>query len=71
MAKSKFDDILNARNSKSKAKAKSKNDEYIKTGFYIPKELHRKLKVFSVQEDRDMSEIVTTILEDFFDDLGS
>ena len=69
MAKSKFDDILNARS--SKPKAKSRDNQYIKAGFYIPRDLHRKLKAFSVQEDRDMSEIVTTILEDFFDDLGS
>jgi hypothetical protein len=71
MAKSKFDDILNARNSKSKAKAKSRDEQYIKAGFYIPKQLHRRLKTFSIEEERDMSEVLTTILENFFDDLDS
>ena len=71
MSKSKFDGILGSRNARSKSLPKSKDDQYIKSTFYLPKELHKKLKALSVQEEQDMSDIVTNLLEDFFAGLDS
>ena len=71
MSKSKFDGILSSRNTRSKPLPKSRDDQYIKANFYLPKELHKKLKALAVQEEQDMSDILASVLEDFFAGLDS
>lgn len=45
--------------------AKSKNKGYTRTTFYIPKETHQRLKIASINQEEDMSEIVTRLIEEW------
>jgi len=49
------------------SKAKSKNDEYIRTTLYLPRKAHQRLKMASISQQEDMSEIVTRLLEDWLE----
>ncbi|WP_017658450.1 hypothetical protein [Baaleninema simplex] len=50
--------------------AKSKDAEYQRTTLYLPKTLHRKLKTASIEDGRDMSDIVAKLIEDWLDRRG-
>lgn len=45
--------------------AKSKNKGYTRTTFYIPKDTHQRLKIASINQEEDMSEIVTRLIEEW------
>lgn len=45
-----------------KKQAKAKNPEYVRSTFYLPKQLHRQLKMAAIDEDKEMSEIVEELV---------
>ncbi|GET42980.1 CopG family transcriptional regulator [Microseira wollei] len=46
-----------------KKQAKGNNPDYVSTTFYLPKQLHRQLKIAAVDEEREMSDIVAELVE--------
>jgi len=48
--------------------AKSKNKEYTRTTFYLPKKTHQRLKIASINQQEEMSEIVTRLIENWLED---
>ncbi|NEP10890.1 MAG: CopG family transcriptional regulator [Symploca sp. SIO2C1] len=43
--------------------AKGQNPDYTRTTIYLPKSLHRQLKAAALEEEREMSEIVTELVK--------
>ena len=53
------------------SKAKSKNQDYTRTTFYLPKKTHQRLKIAAINEGEEMSEIVTRLIEDWLEQSDS
>lgn len=51
--------------SSSSHRSKSSNQSYIRTTFYLPRDLHKQLKMVAAQKDRDMSGIIEELLNDW------
>lgn len=47
----------------AKVRGKSRREDYVGLKVYIPKELHRRLKLRAVEEEREISDIVEAALE--------
>lgn len=47
--------------------AKHKDPGYQRTTLYIPKQLHRKLKAAAAEEDREMSEIMEELIQQWLE----
>lgn len=73
---SRFDELIDAARSRQKRdkpqelieekvtfKSKSTDPDYVRTTVYLPKKLHRSLKLASAAEDRQMSDIMAELLE--------
>ncbi len=45
--------------------SKSKDPNYQRTTIYIPKPLHRKLKAIAAEDDREISDIVENLIQDW------
>jgi predicted DNA-binding ribbon-helix-helix protein len=72
---SRFDDLIDAARSRQKrdqiqlpedqptSQSKSTSPDYTRTTIYLPKQLHRKLKAVAATQDRQMSDIVTELVE--------
>ncbi|MEM9772145.1 MAG: plasmid partition protein ParG [Cyanobacteria bacterium P01_D01_bin.73] len=45
--------------------SKSKDPDYQRTTVYLPKELHRRLKVAAMTSDREISDIVESLVEEW------
>ncbi len=64
-----FDDLFGAARGTdsvpqpNKKIAKGQNPDYTRTTIYLPKSLHRQLKAAALEEEREMSEIVTELVE--------
>ena len=43
-------------------------EEYKKTTIYIPKDLYRRFKIFSVYEDKTLSELITEALKEYLEE---
>ncbi|MDJ0677798.1 MAG: CopG family transcriptional regulator [Calothrix sp. MO_167.B42] len=56
-------DELQVDSEKSSRKTKSTDPNYVRTTFYLPKSVHRRLKAVAVSQERQMSDIVTELLE--------
>ena len=56
-------DELQVKSEQSSRKTKSTDPDYVRTTFYLPKAVHRKLKSVAVSQERQMSDIVTELLE--------
>ena len=54
-----------AKKSNSGKIAKSADPNYVRTTLYLPKILHRKLKIKSLEADQEMSEIVEELIADW------
>lgn len=71
MAKNnRFDDLFSTNPDDplpSKTVAKRNNPDYVCSTFYLPKDLHRKLKFESVAQELQMSEIVQRALRQWFE----
>ncbi|BAZ08532.1 helix-turn-helix protein, CopG [Calothrix sp. NIES-4071] len=44
-------------------KSKSTDPNYIRTTVYLPKQLHRRMKAAALSQDRQMSEIIAELVE--------
>jgi hypothetical protein len=72
---SRFDDLIDAARSrqlrdklqpvdeKPTSCSKSTDPDYTRTTLYLPKKLHRQLKAAAVAQERQMSDIVTELIE--------
>ncbi|MGB5772593.1 MAG: CopG family transcriptional regulator [Crocosphaera sp.] len=72
---SRFDDLFSAARSKTEdispesttiketKKSKSRDPDYVRTTIYLPKRLHQQLKVAAVQGNKDMSEIISGLVD--------
>ena len=47
--------------------SKSKNPDFQRTTVYLPKDLHKKFKVTAMNEDREMSDIMIELIEQWLD----
>lgn len=56
-------DELQAYSQQSSRKTKSTDPDYVRTTFYLPKAVHRQLKAVAVAQERQMSDIVAELLE--------
>ncbi|BAY22462.1 helix-turn-helix protein, CopG [Calothrix sp. NIES-2100] len=72
---SRFDDLIDAARSRQQrdnpqpieaqptSLSKSTNPEYTRTTIYLPKHLHRQLKASAASDGRQMSDIMTELIE--------
>ncbi len=73
---SRFDELIDAARSRQERdkpqdlnaekisfKSKSTDPDYVRTTVYLPKKLHRSLKLAAATDDRQMSDIMTELLE--------
>lgn len=73
---SRFDELIDAARSrqkrdkrqelneeKSTLKSKSTDPDYVRTTVYLPKKLHRQLKLAAATEERQMSDIMAELVE--------
>jgi len=81
---SRFDELIDAALSRQKRdkpqelteekvtfKSKSTDPDYVRTTVYLPKKLHRSLKLAAAADDRQMSDIMTELLEKWLSDKNS
>jgi hypothetical protein len=59
--------LSQSKKTSSRNNGKSSNPDYTQTTFYLPKELHKHLKVIAAEQDRDMSSIVEEILNSWIE----
>lgn len=77
---SRFDELIDAARSRQKRdkppelaeekvtfKSKSTDPDYVRTTVYLPKKLHRSLKLAAAADDRQMSDIITELLKKWLD----
>jgi hypothetical protein len=72
---SRFDDLIDAARSRQErdkpqptkdkptSQSKSTDPAYTRTTIYLPKQLHRQLKAAAVSQERQMSDIVAKLIE--------
>lgn len=66
---SKFAKVIQTAKGEAKperVQGKSRRDDYVGLKVYIPRELHRQLKLKAVEEERELSELVTEALRAWF-----
>jgi hypothetical protein len=52
-------------------KSKSTDPDYVRTTVYLPKRLHKQLKVAAADEEREMSEILEGLVEQWLKKRGN
>ena len=57
---------LRAKTSSSKRTTKSTDPDYTRATIYLPKEMHRQIKVAAIVEEREMSDIVAEAISRYF-----
>lgn len=80
MERGKFDDLVKARtragatgtsartgNATARTGGKRSNDEYRQVSAYVRKDTHRRVKMALLEEDREFSELVEELLNDWLD----
>ncbi|MDJ0734578.1 MAG: CopG family transcriptional regulator [Nostocaceae cyanobacterium] len=71
---SRFDELIDAARNRQQRdiesgveqltrKTKSTDPDYIRTTLYLPKQLHRRLKILAASQERQMSDIVAELVE--------
>ncbi|AUT00524.1 CopG family transcriptional regulator [Nostoc sp. CENA543] len=80
---SRFDDLIDAARSRQQrdqpqptsdtptSTTKSTDPAYARTTIYLPKQLHRQLKAAAVAQERQMSDIVAELVEQWLKKAGS
>jgi hypothetical protein len=80
---SRFDELINAAltrkqrdnilhtNEKPTRNTKSTDPNYTRTTVYLPKQLHRQLKATAADEDKQMSDIIIQLLEEWLAKKGN
>jgi len=59
-----FSDVQTSKKSDTQT-SKSKNPDYQRTTVYLPKSIHKKLKVAALDDDREISDIVESLVADW------
>lgn len=80
---SRFDELIDAARSRHKRdnprefnedkvsfKSKSTDPDYVRTTVYLPKKLHRKLKLAAAADERQMSDIMAELVEKWLEKKG-
>jgi ribosomal protein L1 len=74
---SRFDDLIDAARSRQQRdelpsiddkvnpKTKSTDPNYVRTTVYLPKQLHRRMKSMALAQDRQMSDIMAELVENW------
>ena len=57
---------IEAKTPSSKQTTKSTDPDYIRATIYLPKEMHRQIKVAAIVEEREMSDIVAEAISRYF-----
>jgi hypothetical protein len=57
---------IEAKTPSSKQTTKSTDPDYTRATIYLPKEMHRKIKVAAIVEEREMSDIVAEAISRYF-----
>jgi hypothetical protein len=72
---SRFDDLIDAARSRQQrdelssgeakldAKSKSTDPNYIRTTIYLPKQLHKRMKSTALSQDKQMSDVIAELVE--------
>ena len=47
--------------------SKGKNPDYQRTTLYLPKQMHRKFKAAAAEDEREMSEIMETLIQQWLE----
>ncbi len=81
---SRFDELIDAARSRQNRdksidldeekvtfKSKSTDPNYVRTTVYLPKKLHRSLKLAAAADERQMSDIMTELVEKWLSQKGS
>ena len=81
---SRFDELIHAARSRQNRdksidldeekvtfKSKSTDPNYVRTTVYLPKKLHRSLKLAAAADERQMSDIMTELVEKWLSQKGS
>jgi hypothetical protein len=68
LPKSETEDVLEieAKTPSSKQTTKSTDPDYTRATIYLPKEMHRQIKVAAIVEEREMSDIVAEAISRYF-----
>ncbi|MBF2063052.1 MAG: CopG family transcriptional regulator [Calothrix sp. C42_A2020_038] len=78
---SRFDDLIDAARSRQQRdelssheedklgfRSKSTDPNYIRTTVYLPKQLHRRMKTAALSQDRQMSDIIAELVEQWLEE---
>jgi hypothetical protein len=68
LSKDEAEDVLElgAKTPSSKRTTKSTDPDYTRATIYLPKEMHRQIKVAAIVEEREMSDIVAEAISQYF-----
>ena len=68
LPKSEAEDVLEleATIPSSKQTTKSTDPNYTRTTIYLPKEMHRQIKVAAIVEEREMSDLIAEAISQYF-----
>jgi hypothetical protein len=68
LPKSEAEDVLElgAKTPSSKQTTKSTDPDYTRTTIYLPKEMHRQIKVAAIVEEREMSDLIAEAVSQYF-----
>ena len=69
-SRQKRDDLGELKEEKVVFKSKSTDPDYVRTTVYLPKKLHRKLKLAAAVDERQMSDIMAELVEKWLEKKG-
>ena len=58
--------VPRSKTSSSKQTTKSTDPDYTRTTIYLPKEMHRQIKVAAIVEEREMSDLIAEAVSQYF-----
>lgn len=64
-------DTAKLTNAKPVRKSKSTDPDYVRTTVYLPKRLHKQLKAAAADEEREMSDILEQLVEQWLKSLDT
>ena len=69
-SRQKRDELGEIKEEKVSFKSKSTDPDYVRTTVYLPKKLHRKLKLAAAADERQMSDIMASLIEKWLEKKG-
>jgi hypothetical protein len=58
--------VPSSKTASSKQTTKSTDPDYTRTTIYLPKEMHRQIKVAAIVEEREMSDLIAEAVSQYF-----